>query len=228
MESNNNQFAFFLVSRPSPFPRSPLLYFLLFPQVFLLSLSPQSPEFLPSLTSCALLCCSFPFWRSCVTLRCHSFVALCKHSFDNMILWVHHMTSLFSEVVASGTIAALGVCTLVAHQRELSWVFLVIFVVAPLPPKKCILVHKNSLVSCQRCRHSVESRDLTCPFKQSNLSAWSLLNWHPTHTYLWGRLCFIQVDCSPLSRSRRVTQIMSIEVLLINAPVEWFSPPINW
>jgi len=34
-----------------------------------------------------------------------------------------------------------------------------------------ILVHKNSLASCQRYCHSVESRALTCPFKQSNLSA---------------------------------------------------------
>jgi len=53
-----------------------------------------------------------------------------------------------------------------------------------------VLVHKNSLASCQRCRHSVEPRALTCPFKQSNLSAWSLLSWHPAHKYLWGRLCF--------------------------------------
>jgi len=37
-------------------------------------------------------------------------------------------------------------------------------------------VHKNSLASCQRYRHSVDSRALTCPFKQSNLSAWSLLS----------------------------------------------------
>ena len=44
---------------------------------------------------------------------------------------------------------------------------------------------------CQWCRHSV----VTCPFKQSNLSASSLLSWHPAHTYLWGRLCFVQVCC---------------------------------
>ena len=37
------------------------------------------------------------------------------------------------------------------------------------------------------CRHSVEPRALTCPFKQSNLVAWSLLSWHTTQTHLWGR-----------------------------------------
>ena len=52
--------------------------------------------------------------------------------------------------------------------------------------------------------------------KKINPNAWSLLSWHPTHTYLWGRLCFIQVVCSPRSRSRRVTQIMSTEALLLN------------
>jgi len=36
---------------------------------------------------------------------------------------------------------------------------------------------------------------------QSKLSEWSLLSWHPTHTYLWGRLCFVQIVCSPLSRT---------------------------
>jgi len=80
-----------------------------------------------------------------------------------------------------------------------------------------IVVHKNSLAFCQWYRHTVESRALTCPFKQCNLSAWSLLSWHPTNTYLWGRLCFIQVVCSRLSQSRQVTQIMSTE-----------APPINW
>jgi len=73
------------------------------------------------------------------------------------------------------------------------------FLVGQLPPKleKCILVYKNSLACCQRYRHSVESRTLPCPFKQFNLSTWSLLSWHPTHTYLWGRLCFIQIFFSP-------------------------------
>jgi len=63
--------------------------------------------------------------------------------------------------------------------------------------KRCF-IHKNSLASCQRCRHSVEPRALTCPFKQSNLSFWSLLSWHPTHKYLWGRVCFFQI-CRLLS-----------------------------
>ena len=63
--------------------------------------------------------------------------------------------------------------TLVARLREHFRVFLAIFLVAQLPPKRGVLVHKNSLVSCQRCYYSVEPRALTCPFKQSNLSAWS-------------------------------------------------------
>jgi len=33
------------------------------------------------------------------------------------------------------------------------------------------------------------------PFKQSNLSVWSLLSWHPTHTHLW-------VRCYPICISR--------------------------
>ena len=66
--------------------------------------------------------------------------------------------------------------TLVARRREHSQVFLTIFLVAQLPPTRGVLVHKNSLASGQRCRHSVEPRALTCPFKQSNLSAWSYQN----------------------------------------------------
>ena len=38
------------------------------------------------------------------------------------------------------------------------------------------------------CRLSIESPALMCPFKQSNLGAWSLLSWHPTHTHLRVRL----------------------------------------
>jgi len=96
------------------------------------------------------------------------------------------------------------------------------------PSKRGILVHKNSLTSCQQYCHNVESHAMTCPFKQSDLSAWSPLSWQPTHTYLWGRLCFIHSDCSPLSLSRRVTQIMSTEALLLNASFKSFSTSINW
>ena len=113
--------------------------------------------------------------------------------------------------------------TLVARRRGHIQVFLVIVLVAQLPPKTGMLLPKNSLTSCQQYRQ-VESRTLTCPFKQSNMSAWSLLSWHPTHTCLWGRLCFIHVVCTPLSRSRRVIQIMPTEALLLNAYLESFSP----
>ena len=44
------------------------------------------------------------------------------------------------------------------------------------PSKRGVLVHKNSLASCPRYCHSIGSRALTCPSKQSNLSAWSLLS----------------------------------------------------
>ena len=66
--------------------------------------------------------------------------------------------------------------TLAACRREHFRGFLAIFLVAQLPPKRVVSVKKNLLASYQRCRHSVEPRALTCPFKQSNLSAWSCLN----------------------------------------------------
>ena len=65
--------------------------------------------------------------------------------------------------------------TLVSRRREHFRFSLVIFLGSQLPPQRGVLVHKNSLASCQRC-HSVEPRALTCPFKQSNLSAWSRQN----------------------------------------------------
>jgi len=82
--------------------------------------------------------------------------------------------------------------TFFARRRELFRGIWVIFLVAQLPPKRGVLAHKNLLASCQWCCHSVDPRALTCPFKQSKLSAWSLLR-HPIHTNLWGRLCFAQV-----------------------------------
>jgi len=64
----------------------------------------------------------------------------------------------------------------VARQRVNVRGFLAIFLVAHLSPKRVVLLHKNSLASYQRCSHSVEPRALTCPFKQSILSAWSYPN----------------------------------------------------
>ena len=66
--------------------------------------------------------------------------------------------------------------TLVARRRVHFRIFLAVFLVAQLPPKRGVLVHKNSLAFYQRCSHSVEPRALTCPFKQGNLSAWSYQN----------------------------------------------------
>jgi len=105
--------------------------------------------------------------------------------------------------------------TLVARRRVHFRVFLAIFFVAQLSPKRGVLVHKNLLASCQRCRHSVEPRTLTCPFKQSDLIAWSLLIGHPTHKYLWGRPCFVHVCCllSTVTVTTAETRIMSTEAL---------------
>ena len=61
--------------------------------------------------------------------------------------------------------------TLVARRREHFRGVLAIFWLLNYLQKEGLLVHKNSLASCQRCRHSVEPRALTCPFKQSNVSA---------------------------------------------------------
>jgi len=61
--------------------------------------------------------------------------------------------------------------TLVARRREYFRGFLAIFLVAQLSQKRGVLVHKKSLASGQRYRHSVEPRALTCPLQQSNLSA---------------------------------------------------------
>jgi len=43
------------------------------------------------------------------------------------------------------------------------------------------------------------SKDAEFKTKPYLLHTWP--RWHPTHTYLLGRFCFIQVVCSPLSRS---------------------------
>jgi len=55
-------------------------------------------------------------------------------------------------------------------------VYICVRVSSSFAPKRGVLVHKNSLASYQRCSHSVKPRALTCPFKQSNLSAWSYPN----------------------------------------------------
>jgi len=84
------------------------------------------------------------------------------------------------------------------------------------PSKRGVLVHKNPVASCQRCRHSVEPRALTCPFKQMDLSAWSLLGWQPAHEYFWGRLSFVQICCllSTVTVTPAESRIMSPEALL--------------
>jgi len=56
--------------------------------------------------------------------------------------------------------------TLISRRREHFRVFLAIFLVAQLPPKRGVWVHKNSLAFYQRCSHSVEPRTLPCPFNK--------------------------------------------------------------
>ena len=64
--------------------------------------------------------------------------------------------------------------TLVALRRKRCWCFLAICFVADLPQKKrCFNTQEFTRV---RFGHSVESRAPTCPFKQNNMSAWSLLS----------------------------------------------------
>jgi len=98
--------------------------------------------------------------------------------------------------------------TLVARRREHFRVFLPTLLVAQLSSKRGVLVHKNSLASCQRCRRSVEPRALTCPFKHSDLIAWSLLSWHLTHQYLWERLLFLKWHCWMQGRYFFVTKTL--------------------
>jgi len=57
--------------------------------------------------------------------------------------------------------AAILLCenvTLVAHRIRHFRFFLAIIVVSQFPPTRGVLVHQNSLASCQPCRHSVEPR----------------------------------------------------------------------
>jgi len=65
------------------------------------------------------------------------------------------------------------------------------------------------------CRLSIESRALTCPFKQGNLRIWSLLSWHPTHTHFWVRdsvfqKLFVSTVTVPPSDSDYVNRSISL------------------
>jgi len=86
--------------------------------------------------------------------------------------------------------------TLVARQREHFCMFLVIILVAQLPTKRGVLVHKNSLASCQWCCHSVEPRALMCPFNQFKLRASSLSSWvTPSHDWDYIAALLLNVCC---------------------------------
>ena len=106
---------------------------------------------------------------------------------------------------------------LVARRREHFRGFLADFFVAELPQKKRCFNTQEFTRFLSTGIVSASSRAVTCPFKQSNPSVWSLLSWHPTHTYLWVRLSVLKSCLSPLSWSCRVTRIMSIEALLFNS-----------
>jgi len=131
---------------------------------------------------------------------------------NSLIDWLITTEARFQNIFLAASAAKFWV----ARRRKHFQGCLAIFLVAQISPKRGILVHKNSLASRQRCRHSVEPRALTCSFKHSNMIAWSLLNWHPTHKYLWGRLYFFQTCCllSTVTITPAETRIMSTEVLL--------------
>jgi len=88
-----------------------------------------------------------------------------------------------------------------------------------LPPKRgCFNTQEFTrfLSDGNWCHLSVESRALTCPFKQSNPSIWSLLSWHPTHTRLWVRLSvflklFVSTVTVPPSDSEHVNRSASLQ-----------------
>jgi len=87
------------------------------------------------------------------------------NAFNN--IWIRHCIHIWpGKKSQAGRNLGVRVWTFARH----------FFLVAQVPPKRGVLVHKNSLASYQRCCHSVEPRALTCPFKQSNLSACSCLN----------------------------------------------------
>ena len=104
----------------------------------------------------------------------HTHTHTCTHTYT------HFLTDFDKNPVSPSArgfhINATLYLTLVARRRVHFWVFLAVFLVSQLPLKRGILVHKNLLDSYQRCSHSVEPRTLTCPFTQSNLSAWSYPN----------------------------------------------------
>ena len=137
--------------------------------------------------------------------------------------------------------------TLVARRREHFWGVLAIFLVTQLPPKRGALVQKISLASCQRCRHSVEPRALTCPFKQGRLSAWSrqkcrlLVGHSPCCTLFLINCSGIEmVLCDLYLKRFDLTKSLLFETFLLTVwyklwrcdhPVlelESFSPPMNW
>jgi len=77
---------------------------------------------------------------------------------------------------------------LVARRREHFRGFLADFFVTELPQKKRCFNTQEFTLFLSTGVVSASSRAVTCPFKQSNPSVWSLLSWHPTHTRLWVRL----------------------------------------
>jgi len=146
-----------------------------------------------------------------------------KGSHRARFLFLHRQPRNFEQV------------TLVARQTKHFRGFWVVFLVAQLPPKTGVwwwwlafllstvvllpwfrvhivqingnlsLLHKNSFAPYSLQQKSVDQGALMCLFQLSNLSALSLLSWRPTHTYLWGKLCFVPVFvCSLPLRSRQV------------------------
>jgi len=108
-----------------------------------------------------------------------------------------------------------------------------IFLVSELHQKRGAWYTTIHWIPINWCHHSVAPCALMCLLKQGNLSAWSLLIWHPTYTHIWGRLSVFQIcllctvmvtpshfvipDCDYVNRSASVEQFR-----YRSASVEWF------
>jgi len=111
---------------------------------------------------------------------------------------------------------ALPAVTIVARQRKHFRGFWADFFVVELPQKRGCFNTQGFTRFLLTGVVSALSRALTCPFKQSNPSVWSLLSWHPTHTHLWVRLfvflkLFVSTVTVPPSDSDYVNRSASLQ-----------------
>jgi len=100
-----------------------------------------------------------------------------------------------------------------ASERAFPGFLCDIFGCSTLSKKRCFSTQEFT-----RFLSTVSSQHRTRPFKHSYLIAWpeSFLSWHPTHKYLWERLCFVQACCllSTVTVTLAETRVMSTAALL--------------